>query len=162
MKTHQKDGTKQYNCHPDNGFSAFVYFDYERKRNYIGSVNAYLETTAKDKTHYGIKRKAPVQKANNDIIKEFEELATKWKDETGLYSASVQTVNDTYLEIIAKGPKVLPFILKDILNGGPFHWHIALKALNGGFSPIREADFANKPKAIKNAWVQWGKENGII
>lgn len=95
------------------------------------------------------------------LEQEFQSLSSKWKAETGVYSITFQKINDTYLDIIAMGPKVLPLILKDMTSpNGSAHWHSALKAITR-INPVKD-DELSKPKKIKEAWVKWGKENGII
>lgn len=94
------------------------------------------------------------------IEREFKELSQKWKDETGLYSTPMQKVNDTYLEIIAKGKPYVPLILKDLQKGGSFYWHIALKAITGQ-NPVPNNDLKNS-KVVKTAWIEWGKRNKLI
>jgi hypothetical protein len=91
----------------------------------------------------------------------FNELAKKWKRETGLYSFTYDKINDTYLDIIANGKEFLPFILRDVQKAeGSAHWHPALKAITGTNPvPIEEM---TKNKKIKERWIAWAKENKII
>jgi len=95
----------------------------------------------------------------NSIEKQFNELASKWKAEVGLYSLPPKKINETYLKIIAKGEVFLPFILKDIMKGGSVYWHFALKAITGN-NEIPD-DFS-RSKLLKDAWIKWGKDNFII
>lgn len=102
---------------------------------------------------------------NTDQLTELETqfmiLAEKWKDDTGLYSTmGKKVVNDTYLDIIGLGREIVPFILKDIQNGGTAHWHSALKALTKE-NPVPEEDL-HKNKKIKQAWLNWGTNNKLI
>lgn len=67
----------------------------------------------------------------SELEKKFNELAAKWKRETGLYSTDFDKINDTYLDIIALGKDVIPYILKDMKKPtGTAHWHTALKTLS--------------------------------
>ena len=91
----------------------------------------------------------------------FNELSEKWKDDTGLYSTTTKkVVNDAYLDIIGLGKDVVPFILKDMKNGGPAHWHAALKALTKE-NPVSDHDL-NKNKKIRDAWLRWGETKNLI
>lgn len=97
---------------------------------------------------------------DNDLEKQFNALAEKWKEETGVYSTTYQKViNDSYLDIIALGKDVVPFILKDMENGQG-HWHTALKALTRE-NPVPDEDM-NNSKKIREAWVRWGINKNII
>lgn len=96
------------------------------------------------------------------IEKQFNQLATKWKDETGIYSTTFHKVaNDAYLDIIGMGKVVVPFILKDMQSlYGTAHWHSALKALVKE-NPVPEENLT-KNRKIKEAWIEWGKRKKII
>lgn len=95
---------------------------------------------------------------------EFNRLAEKWKKETGLYSTTFDKVNETYLDIISlgiKNPEVIQFILKDMQTPtGTAHWHTALKVLTN-VNPI-PPEFLTKNKKIKEAWIEWGRQNGKL
>lgn len=157
---HGKDlnNTKGY-CSADDNFKAFLYVDNElnktlfNKRDYLNkqsniSSNGYVITE---------KIEIPI---DSNTEHEFNELATKWKQETGLYSTFVQKVNDTYLEIIFDGKRFLPYILKDLQKGGSVYWHIALKIITK-FNPFPDNNLGNS-KEVKAAWIAWGKKNNII
>src|SRR5690348_930656 len=76
----------------------------------------------------------------HELEKQFNELAIKWKEETGLFSTVYQKiVHDLYFEIVALGKDIVPFILKDLENNGPSHWHTALKALTRE-NPVSDED----------------------
>lgn len=94
------------------------------------------------------------------IEKQFNKLATKWKNETGIFSTTPQKVfNDSYLDIIGLGKDVIPFILKDMEHGSA-HWHTALKALTKE-NPVPNEDLS-KSKKVREAWLTWGKNNNLI
>lgn len=98
---------------------------------------------------------------NSLLEVQFNELASKWKDETGLFSTTFnKIVNDHYFEIVAMGKEVVPFILRDLQNNGPSHWHTALKALTKE-NPVSEEDM-KKNKKIREAWIAWGKANKMM
>lgn len=97
----------------------------------------------------------------SELEKKFNEFSKKWKDETGLFSTTYQKiVNDLYFDIVALGNAIVPFILKDLQNNGPAHWHTALKALTQE-NPIKDEDSVTN-KQIKEAWIQWGKSKNLI
>jgi hypothetical protein len=100
------------------------------------------------------------EKGANTLEQQFTELATRWKAETGLFSTTPQKVfNDAYIDIIAMGKVVVPFILKDLENGAG-HWHTALKALTRE-NPISDADMTSSKK-IREGWLTWGRNHGLI
>ena len=97
----------------------------------------------------------------SSLEKQFKDLAEKWKDETGIYSTSQQKVyNKHYLTIISLGESVLPFILKDMKDGGTWHWHTALSVI-ADINILPQEDMSN-PKKIKAAWIKWGGNKNII
>jgi len=114
---------------------------------------------AKDKIFIKDNFDDPIPNVAGDLEKQFNELATKWKDETRLYSLPPKKINETYLKIIARGESYLPFILKDIQRGGSVYWHFALKAITGN-NEIQD-DFS-RSRILKDAWIKWGKDNFII
>ena len=58
---------------------------------------------------------------DNDIEKEFNRLAEKWKQDLELYShANVVYSHPDHLKIIGMGKKVLPYILKDLKKAQNF------------------------------------------
>jgi hypothetical protein len=90
----------------------------------------------------------------------FNALAQKWKEETMfLSSATAITSNFWYYRIIGLGSLVIPFILRDLEKGGG-HWFLALKALTGE-NPVKPEDLGNRKK-MTHAWLEWGKQNGLI
>jgi len=57
------------------------------------------------------------------------------------------------------GPAVVPLILKE-LEKEPDHWFWALEAITGE-NPVGENE-AGDLEASARAWVQWGKQKGIL
>lgn len=95
------------------------------------------------------------------LEKQFNELSIKWKNETGVFSTTVDKINDTYLDIIALGKEIIPFILKDMQKqDGSSHWHTALKALSKE-NPINREDLGRN-KRIKEVWLAWGRKKNLI
>ena len=94
------------------------------------------------------------------LEKDFNALAKKWKDQTRASSSVTSMVmNPAYLEIISRGEKVIPLILKDLKNS-PSHWFIALRILARA-SPVKPEDAGNIKK-MTEAWLAWGRENGKL
>lgn len=97
----------------------------------------------------------------SELENRFNEMAKKWKIETGLYSITKDKVNETYLDLIAMGKEILPFIFADLQKPtGTAHWHMALKAITQE-NPIAPEDIGNN-KRIKLKWVEWAKRKNII
>jgi len=65
----------------------------------------------------------------------------------------------SYQNIIGMGPAVVPLILKE-LEKEPDHWFWALEAITGE-NPVGENE-AGDLEASARAWVQWGKQKGIL
>jgi len=92
---------------------------------------------------------------------QFNELASKWKAETGVFSTTIDKINNSYLDIIGLGKDALPFILKDMQTSkGTAHWHTALKAISKE-NPVPLEEM-NKTKRIKELWIEWGKRKNLI
>lgn len=95
-----------------------------------------------------------------DTEKTFIELAWKWRKETrGLSTMLHKAMNDNYLDIIALGPTVIPYILKD-LKQKPDHWFIALEHL-ARTNPVSTEDRGDVRKMTK-AWLDWGQREGKL
>src|ERR1035437_230192 len=154
-----------YNCNPrsDMGLS----WNYHLKEHRLSEQYNLLEQYSMIKRHNPFAEewrdtydwKSTIKNISL-IEKQFNELAAKWKNETGLYSTTPQKVfNDSYLDIIGLGKDVVPFILKDMQHGSA-HWHTALKALTKE-NPVPNDDLS-KSKKVKEAWLIWGEHNNLI
>jgi hypothetical protein len=64
-----------------------------------------------------------------------------------------------YQAIIALGPPVVPFLLRD-LEREPVHWFEALQAITGEYL-VPRTDWGNIP-AMVAAWLAWGRRHGLI
>jgi hypothetical protein len=94
------------------------------------------------------------------LKEKFQRLKHKWNKETCLSSNMDDIVgNKYYQKIIKMGMPVVPLILKDLLKE-PNHWFEALREITGEIpqKPIRPG-FAQD--AVE-AWIEWGKEKGLI
>lgn len=95
-----------------------------------------------------------------DVALEFERLASRWHDETdGASNPALITGMQSYLDIVALGPRVVPLILRDLETRGGF-WYPALLALTREW-PVAEED-RGIPKKMKSAWLAWGRERGYL
>lgn len=94
------------------------------------------------------------------IEEKFAVLANRWHDETDfLSSPSRITGNDTYLQIISMGKRVIPLILEDLKERGG-HWYRALRILSGEDPVPIEA--RGDVEQMKRTWLKWGRERGYI
>lgn len=95
-----------------------------------------------------------------DSLTKFCNLAATWKEETNLKSSLIEiSLHPTYQEIIGMGKIVIPWILQK-LEREPDHWFWALRALTG-IDPVKPSERGNM-RAMTNAWLKWGKENGHL
>ena len=97
----------------------------------------------------------------------FNALADKWIKETAYHSNDYFIVNHpAYQQIIEMGEAALPLIFRELeKEGTAVHWPYALNAVTGAdpTPPPRQlpAGFvALDIKAIHQAWLQWGQEQG--
>jgi hypothetical protein len=89
---------------------------------------------------------------------EFLRLSAQWhKDTDHLSSTSKSNAHPAYLEIIALGQGVVPFLLRDLENNRA-HWFKALEEITGAH-PLSPSIAGQIPK-MAQAWLSWAKENG--
>jgi len=101
---------------------------------------------------------APISRA--PIATRFADLAETWKEERGPSSSLTEIVlQPAYQRIIGLGPRVVPSILAE-MSVSPDHWFWALTAITGS-NPIPE-EAAGDLTAMTNAWLDWGKQEGLI
>lgn len=90
----------------------------------------------------------------------FEELALAWSSGTGHLSSPTSLVqHPAYRQIIGLGPAVLPLLLRDLAENGRF-WFPALNAITGE-NPVPD-DAAGDVERMTEAWIGWGRANGLI
>jgi hypothetical protein len=95
-----------------------------------------------------------------DVEAEFRRLADWWGDEAGYLSDLTKAyAHPAYRQIVALGPAVVPVLLRD-LERKPAWWLPALRELTGA-NPVDPADRGNL-RRMSEAWVKWGRENGMI
>jgi hypothetical protein len=90
----------------------------------------------------------------------FEALAAEWKAETAFLSSSTAMVaHPASQAIIALGPPVVPLLLRD-MEREHVHWFEALRAITGE-DPVPRDCWGHIP-AMTSAWLDWGRERGLI
>lgn len=94
------------------------------------------------------------------LEQEFKELVERWHIETEVLSSTSEIVsNFNYYRIIGLGKDVIPLILQELQeNGG--QWYLALRVLTNE-NPVNPEDAGNIKK-MKMAWLDWGKQRGLI
>ncbi len=121
-------------------------------------VSSEINTT-RGKLQSGSMLTVPDEKDLN-VEQKFNALVHNWKEETMFLSSTTAiTSNFWYYRIVGLGSLVVPFILRDLEKGGG-HWFLALKALTGE-NPVKSEDLGNRNK-MAQAWLEWGKQNGLI
>ena len=80
------------------------------------------------------------RKSTTELEREFRELASQWRLDTGHFSiVSQMTRHPAYQSIIEMGEPAIPLILKDLLEK-PDHWFPALAAISGESPQIPKED----------------------
>ena len=89
---------------------------------------------------------------------QFNELASRWHDETELLSNPAYIRSDpNYQRIIMLGKPAIPFILRDLRQRGG-DWYAALEVLTGATPVTRDA--WGKTRLMKEQWFDWAKKHG--
>jgi len=90
----------------------------------------------------------------------FLELADQWDRETSFLSSTPKKVlHESYQSIMAMGPDVVPYLLRD-LERNRRSWFWALRHLTR-VNPVPQQDQGNLDKMIA-AWVEWGRNERLI
>lgn len=90
----------------------------------------------------------------------FQRLTHSWKEATKFTSSYNQLLlNPSYLELIAMGDKVLPYIFKE-MQKQPDHWFLALHILTS-VNPVKK-DNMGKVLAMTQDWLVWAKSKGYV
>jgi hypothetical protein len=90
----------------------------------------------------------------------FHRLDLEWKDQARYLSNTMRmAMLSPYQRIIGMGMPVVPLIL-DELRREPNHWFWALEAITEQ-NPV-PAEALGKIQEMANAWVDWGKSQGLI
>jgi hypothetical protein len=94
------------------------------------------------------------------LLARFEALSAEWKEATAFLSSSTAMVaHPAYQAVIALGPPVVPFLLRD-LEREHIHWFEALRAITGE-DPVPRDRWGHIP-AMTSAWLDWGREHSLI
>jgi hypothetical protein len=93
------------------------------------------------------------------VAQRFRELAERFENETEMTSSiTARITHPAYLQIIALGSEVIPYLLADMQeNDG--EWFVALTALNRG---VNVASHAETYEEGISAWLQWGKAQSYL
>jgi hypothetical protein len=98
--------------------------------------------------------------AGEPIREQFGRLVRQWKEERGpTSSARRMAAHPAYRAIVGLGKPAVPLLLAE-LERQPDHWFIALHELTGA-NPVPESA-RGRVAVMAAAWVQWGKEHGLI
>lgn len=100
--------------------------------------------------------------AAQELQARFDFLAARWREETGMCSsASRMAAHPAYQEIIGMGAAAVPLILRDLERHGPDHWFTALYRILGT-GPLIAPEDAGRMEVMRQAWLEWGRENGYL
>lgn len=90
----------------------------------------------------------------------FLRLKAKWEAETAMLSSVTEkAMHPAYQQIIGMGPIAIPLILSE-MKKKPGHWFWALKSITGEDPVLPEQ--RGRIKEMTEAWLRWGKEQGIF
>ena len=98
------------------------------------------------------------QATPESLEQEFNELARRWRSETGMASFIRQkAMHPAYQMIIGMGKDALPFIFRELRGrGGDWLW-----AIESIVRPrVNPAQGATNFKDAVATWLKWGKDNG--
>jgi hypothetical protein len=89
---------------------------------------------------------------------EFKLLVNQWRRETGILSSATKLIlHRAYQQIIGKGPRAVPYILRE-LRDRPAPWFWALRAITSEDPAAGVQDF----DTAVTAWLAWGRRQGLI
>lgn len=94
------------------------------------------------------------------IMNRFLELKDEWLRDTAFHSSLYIIYNHpAYRQIIAMGQSILTFIFYDLRDNDNF-WFEALTEITNEnvITPEMQGNFS----LIKNAWLRWGEDRGLI
>lgn len=101
-----------------------------------------------------------VAPAADPIEAEFSHHLRRWREDTRyLSSTTAKLVHPSYLRIIALGPRVIPFILRDLRKNGGL-WFTALEALTN--VDVSAGVEEGNVKRLTERWLAWGRQNGYL
>jgi hypothetical protein len=95
-----------------------------------------------------------------EVRSRFAVLAAEWKRQSRYLSNTAQmAMLKPYQQIIGLGPQAVPLILEQ-LQQEPLQWFWALEAITGE-NPVSPDD-AGLVRAKADAWLAWGRREGLI
>jgi hypothetical protein len=98
--------------------------------------------------------------SDEQIRSRFVTLRDKWKRESRYLSNTAQmAMLWPYQQVIGIGMDAVPLILAE-LEREPDHWFWALEAITGE-NPV-SADALGDVEASAQAWIDWGRQQGLI
>jgi hypothetical protein len=107
-----------------------------------------------------VTRKDPPHDIDPELEQKFNRFAGQWRQKTMFMSRAADITSDfAYYQVVGLGPRVIPFILRQVQRGEG-HWFLALRALTGE-NPVKADDAGSLPK-MAQAWVDWGRQRGLI
>jgi hypothetical protein len=128
------------------------------KRSYIHKIFAARRRRLYDEVIAQLVADPPAPLAK--IEQRFLEEAGRWDRETAYLSSTPKMVlHDSYQKIIAMGPDVVPYLLRD-LEQNRRSWFWALRYLTNA-NPVPPEDQGNLDKMIA-AWLAWARREGRI
>jgi|ERR1700680_783457 len=97
---------------------------------------------------------------NDKFNRDLSDLADRWTRETGaLSSITEKATHPAYQQIIGMGPRAVPFLLRQVRDGGG-HWFWALKSITRQ-DPVPAAA-RGCMEAMTKAWLDWGRKRDLI
>ena len=97
---------------------------------------------------------------NPTLEQRFRTLVAEWESGVApLSSMTARVRHRAYLEIIALGPAVVPFLLRE-LEKRPNHWFAALRTLTGA-DPVPASE-RGRIGPMTEAWIRWGRDRGYL
>ena len=92
------------------------------------------------------------------LERRFRALEAQWQDDVGMLSSSTEIINHrAFQAIIALGPAVVPFMLRDLAQR-PRLWVWALPRITGE-NPIPD-DVGGDVGRMSELWLRWGRARG--
>lgn len=153
------DGTEAFNKHCSNYESAVVTANRWAKEE-PGKVVYLLEIRSSHKLEYKDKPTTlPYTKGTSTLQVRFESLAKQWEEDTTFHSSTHEICLDpSYLEIIALGPRVVPFIIEHLRESRNSHWSLALSALTRT-ELVLAAEHVGVTEEICRFWLNWWEDH---
>lgn len=94
------------------------------------------------------------------LERRFRDLEARWTADTEFLSSYREIVgHSAFQAIVALGPDVVPFMLRD-LQQRPRLWVWALSRITGE-NPIPD-ELAGNVREMSRIWLEWGRERGLL